>query len=198
MHHGQARWQYCTQVSSTLFGEALSRLFLSSKPSVARRRIEKEVNIPIDYNAQLKAGCFKNKVTSGDTHISYNFLPTFSLLKIGAECKKWASGALGSFLPGLKENNNLTKTARGVIVDTSIVPGSAMYKYRKSGTSTVRERFLSLGLQLDYRCMFKLKCFLNFFTSSSSQLTHISLNLLISSVCKEEVKFTLGEKFQDK
>ena len=45
IHHGQPRWQYCTQVSSTLFGEAVARLFLASKPSMTRRDISKEVYI---------------------------------------------------------------------------------------------------------------------------------------------------------
>lgn len=45
IHHGQPRWQYCTLVSSTLFGEALSRLFLSSIPAVARRAMAKEVGV---------------------------------------------------------------------------------------------------------------------------------------------------------
>ena len=44
IHHGQPRWQYCTQVSSTLFGEAVARLFLASKPSMTRRDIAKEVS----------------------------------------------------------------------------------------------------------------------------------------------------------
>ena len=44
IHHGQARWQYCTQVSSMLFGEALSRLFLQDAvPSGERRRTIHEV-----------------------------------------------------------------------------------------------------------------------------------------------------------
>ena len=43
-HSGQPRWQYCTQVSSMLFGEALSRLFLSSYAANDRKRISDEVS----------------------------------------------------------------------------------------------------------------------------------------------------------
>ena len=43
IHHGQPRWQYCTQVSAMLFGEALSRLFLSSTAPNDRRKISDEV-----------------------------------------------------------------------------------------------------------------------------------------------------------
>ena len=43
IHHGQPRWQYCTQVSAMLFGEALSRLFLSSTAPNDRRKISEEV-----------------------------------------------------------------------------------------------------------------------------------------------------------
>ena len=44
IHHGQPRWQYCTQVSSTLFGEAIARLFLASMSSISRANIDKEVS----------------------------------------------------------------------------------------------------------------------------------------------------------
>ena len=43
IHHEQPRWQYCTQVSSMLFGEALSRLFLGSLTSTDRKSIGNEV-----------------------------------------------------------------------------------------------------------------------------------------------------------
>ncbi|XP_059087331.1 endothelin-converting enzyme homolog isoform X2 [Tigriopus californicus] len=39
VHHGQARWQYCTQVTSMVFGEALSRLFLQSVAADKEREI---------------------------------------------------------------------------------------------------------------------------------------------------------------
>ena len=44
IHHEQPRWQYCTQVSSMLFGEALSRLFLGSMTPTDRHNIANEVN----------------------------------------------------------------------------------------------------------------------------------------------------------
>ena len=42
-HSGQPRWQYCTQVSSMLFGEELSRLYMSSQSSAKRRKITEDV-----------------------------------------------------------------------------------------------------------------------------------------------------------
>ena len=42
-HGGQSRWRYCTQVTSMVFGEALSRLYLSSFTMDDRKRIAKEV-----------------------------------------------------------------------------------------------------------------------------------------------------------
>ncbi len=44
MHSGQSRWQYCTQVSSMLFGEALSRLYLRSVPQGRRNKVLRDVN----------------------------------------------------------------------------------------------------------------------------------------------------------
>ena len=44
IHHEQPRWQYCTQVSSMLFGEALSRLFLGSMTPTDRHNIANEVS----------------------------------------------------------------------------------------------------------------------------------------------------------
>ena len=42
-HSGQPRWKYCSQVTSMVFGEALSRLYLSSFSPDDRKKIAKEV-----------------------------------------------------------------------------------------------------------------------------------------------------------
>ena len=53
IHHGQPRWQYCTQVSSTLFGEAIARLFLASMSSISRANIDKEVSIFQSFSSEI-------------------------------------------------------------------------------------------------------------------------------------------------
>ena len=45
IHHGQSRWQYCTQVSSMLFGEAISGMFLRAIPLSRRERMMREVRL---------------------------------------------------------------------------------------------------------------------------------------------------------
>lgn len=53
IHHGQPRWQYCTQVSSTLFGEAIARLYLASMSSISRANIDKEVSIFQSFSSEI-------------------------------------------------------------------------------------------------------------------------------------------------
>ena len=53
IHHGQPRWQYCTQVSSTLFGEAIARLYLASMSSMSRANIDKEVSIFQSFSTEI-------------------------------------------------------------------------------------------------------------------------------------------------
>ncbi|CAB4068195.1 unnamed protein product [Lepeophtheirus salmonis] len=43
VHHGHPRWQYCTQMSSLLFGEVISRLYMQSIPKERQEEELKQV-----------------------------------------------------------------------------------------------------------------------------------------------------------
>ena len=79
IHHGQPRWQYCTQVSAMLFGEALSRLFLSSTAPNDRRKISDEVfvlYVNYDFNVRLFWNNLKIKICNT---ICYSYRDKFYL-----------------------------------------------------------------------------------------------------------------------